>query len=99
MTFLFLEEGHSGDYGTRGGSACKSRTQEGDLYQSNLALFEVSPSVIINQDETEVVASGEFLVDVFESRSEVESAEKETDWDGFASNRSPVHDFEFGDGF
>jgi len=76
----------------------KKQNTRKELYQSNLTLLEVSSSVIINQHQTEVVSSGEFLVDVFESGSEVESAEKETDWNGFASNRCPVHDFEFRDG-
>src|SRR5271170_1225501 len=97
MAFLLLEEEHSGDYGTRRDQLEETK-HEKELYQSNLTLLEVSSSVIVNQHQTEIVSSGEFLVDVFESGSEVESAEKETDWNGFASNRCPVHDFEFRDG-
>lgn len=96
MAFLFLEEEHSGDYGTRRDQLAETKHKK-ELYQSNLTLFEVSSSIIINQHQTEIVSSGEFLVDVFESRSEIESAEKETDWNGFASNRCAVHDFEFRD--
>src|SRR5271170_5945237 len=97
MVFVFLEVEYSGDYGTRRDQLAKTRHKK-ELYKSNFTLFEISPSIIINQHQTEVVSSGEFLVDVFESRGEVESAEKETNGNGFASNRSPVHDFEFGDG-
>ena len=49
-------------------------------------LLEVPPVFFVDEDEVEVVARAEFLVDVAEGRSEVEAAEEETYGDRFAAN-------------
>ena len=41
----------------------------------------------VYEDETEVVASGEFLVDFTEGRRQVEAAKEEADGNGFACSR------------
>lgn len=42
--------------------------------EHNLALLEVSSSVLIDQNEREVVARAEFLVDIAEGRGEIEAS-------------------------
>ena len=50
----------------------------------DLLLLEVSPVLLVDEDEVEVVAGRELLVHVPEGRREVEAAEEEAYGDGFA---------------
>lgn len=52
--------------------------------EDDFGLFEVAASVLVNEDETEVVAGGVFLVDFAEGGGQVEAAEEEADGDCFA---------------
>jgi len=47
-------------------------------------LFEVSPVLLIYKDEVQVVANGEFLVDVSHRRRQVVAVEEQPDWNRFA---------------
>ena len=97
MTFPFLEEAYSEDYDTvKRPSAIRPREK---AYQSYLTLFEVSSSIIIHKDQTQIIPSRKLLIDVFKCRREIESAEEKTDRDSFTSHRSAIHNFEFGDRF
>jgi hypothetical protein len=61
-------------------------------------LFEVPPIFLVDQDQIEIITGGEFLVDVSESRCEIEAAEEEPDGDCLASDGGAVHYLELGDG-
>lgn len=53
--------------------------------EDDLGLFEVAPSVLVDQDQAQVVARRELLVHVAERRGQVEAAEEEADGDGLAA--------------
>lgn len=65
----------------------------------DLLLLKVSPILLINQDEIQVIPCAELLVDIPERRCQFESSQEQPDRNGLASNWRAVHDLEFGNGF
>ena len=55
-------------------------------------LLEVPPLLLVHQDQVEVVADTELLVDIPHGGREVVAGQEETDGDGLPSHWSTVHD-------
>jgi len=55
---------------------------DGEWPQVANLLFEVSPIFLVDEDEVQVVAHGEFLVDVSHRRRQVVAIEEQPDWNG-----------------
>ena len=70
-----------------------------DPKNRNLLLLKISPVLLINQNQIQIIPSRKLLVDIPERRREFESSQKQSDRDRLSSNRSAVHDFKFGNGF
>jgi hypothetical protein len=69
-----------------------------DTYQSNLALLKVPPSIVVDKHQTQVIPCRKLLIDIFERRRKIKSAQEQSNWDRFPTNRGSIHDFEFGNG-
>jgi len=58
----------------------------------NLLLFEVAAVFFVDEYEIEVIADGEFVVNVLVTRTDRIRREEETDGNRFAADRCAVHD-------
>ena len=63
----------------------------------NLLLLEVSPILLIDQDQVDVVLDRELVVHVAIRRGEREAAQEQPDRDRLAPHRRPVHDIKLRD--
>lgn len=59
--------------------------------EHNLALLEIPPGVLIDQDQTQIVARAKLFVDLSEGGRQVKAAEEQADRDGFAARGAAIH--------
>ena len=58
-----------------------------DVPETRYLLFEVAPLLLVDQNQVQVVAHRELLVDVSHGRCHLVAGQKQPDWDGLPCDR------------